>query len=177
MAFATLRNDLCPIKKSLGKGRLAFTPTRVLPTHPPLLGPVRSGVIYFAWCELEQSGQGRDRTGDTRIFSPLLYQLSYLSYSFAIDFGSRSVAAARTSGTDFPRRSPTRGDAAAIFQNGSGRAPRGRLCQKLNKKRPASKAVKRPGNSENKLQRNLFFPTRSRPSAPRGGGRATPKAR
>ena len=25
------------------------------------------------------SGQGRDRTGDTRIFSPLLYQLSYLS--------------------------------------------------------------------------------------------------
>lgn len=26
------------------------------------------------WC-----GQGRDRTGDTRIFSPLLYQLSYLS--------------------------------------------------------------------------------------------------
>jgi hypothetical protein len=25
------------------------------------------------------SGQGRDRTGDTRIFSPLLYQLSYLA--------------------------------------------------------------------------------------------------
>ena len=25
------------------------------------------------------SGQGRNRTGDTRIFSPLLYQLSYLS--------------------------------------------------------------------------------------------------
>ncbi len=25
------------------------------------------------------SGQGRDRTADTRIFSPLLYQLSYLS--------------------------------------------------------------------------------------------------
>ena len=25
------------------------------------------------------SGQGRDRTGDTRIFSPVLYQLSYLS--------------------------------------------------------------------------------------------------
>ena len=24
-------------------------------------------------------GQGRDRTGDTRIFSPLLYQLSYLA--------------------------------------------------------------------------------------------------
>ena len=26
-------------------------------------------------------GQGRDRTGDTRIFSPLLYQLSYLATS------------------------------------------------------------------------------------------------
>ena len=25
------------------------------------------------------SGQSRDRTGDTRIFSPLLYQLSYLT--------------------------------------------------------------------------------------------------
>ncbi len=25
------------------------------------------------------NGQGRNRTGDTRIFSPLLYQLSYLS--------------------------------------------------------------------------------------------------
>ena len=26
-----------------------------------------------------EGGQGRDRTGDTRIFSPLLYQLSYLA--------------------------------------------------------------------------------------------------
>jgi hypothetical protein len=26
---------------------------------------------------LERSGWNRDRTGDTRIFSPLLYQLSY----------------------------------------------------------------------------------------------------
>ena len=29
--------------------------------------------------ENRESGQGRDRTGDTRIFSPLLYQLSYLT--------------------------------------------------------------------------------------------------
>ena len=28
---------------------------------------------------IEGGGQGRDRTGDTRIFSPLLYQLSYLA--------------------------------------------------------------------------------------------------
>ena len=27
------------------------------------------------------SGQGRNRTADTRIFSPLLYQLSYLAAS------------------------------------------------------------------------------------------------
>ncbi len=26
-----------------------------------------------------KSGQGRDRTADTRIFSPVLYRLSYLS--------------------------------------------------------------------------------------------------
>ncbi len=29
-------------------------------------------------------GQGRDRTADTRIFSPLLYQLSYLADTFLI---------------------------------------------------------------------------------------------
>jgi hypothetical protein len=28
---------------------------------------------------IDSSGQGRNRTGDTRIFSPLLYQLSYLA--------------------------------------------------------------------------------------------------
>ncbi len=28
---------------------------------------------------MNRSGQGRDRTGDTRIFSPVLYQLSYLA--------------------------------------------------------------------------------------------------
>ncbi len=31
------------------------------------------------WLRLTSSGQGRDRTGDTGIFSPVLYQLSYLS--------------------------------------------------------------------------------------------------
>ncbi len=30
------------------------------------------------------SGQGRNRTADTRIFSPLLYQLSYLALSAGI---------------------------------------------------------------------------------------------
>ncbi len=32
--------------------------------------------LSAAECE-KMSGRGRDRTGDTRIFSPLLYQLSY----------------------------------------------------------------------------------------------------
>jgi hypothetical protein len=30
-----------------------------------------------AWHSENQSGVGRDRTADTRIFSPLLYRLSY----------------------------------------------------------------------------------------------------
>ena len=34
-------------------------------------------------------GQGRDRTGDTRIFSPLLYQLSYLATAFSKMVGAQ----------------------------------------------------------------------------------------
>ena len=36
-------------------------------------------VMQRAFC---LSGQGRDRTADTWIFSPLLYQLSYLTFCF-----------------------------------------------------------------------------------------------
>src|SRR5207248_474340 len=38
-------------------------------------------------------GQGRDRTADTRIFSPLLYQLSYLAQIRTGKIESRRVAA------------------------------------------------------------------------------------
>ncbi|CAE6484965.1 hypothetical protein NMYAN_10231 [Nitrosomonas nitrosa] len=31
-------------------------------------------------------GQGRNRTTDTRIFSPLLYQLSYLAYNLRFNY-------------------------------------------------------------------------------------------
>jgi hypothetical protein len=31
----------------------------------------------------KSGGQGRDRTADTRIFSPLLYQLSYLARNYS----------------------------------------------------------------------------------------------
>ena len=32
----------------------------------------------------KDGGQGRNRTTDTRIFNPLLYQLSYLAFSVAL---------------------------------------------------------------------------------------------
>ena len=38
-------------------------------------------------------GQGRDRTGDTRIFSPLLYQLSYLAMGFRVVVSVEMVGA------------------------------------------------------------------------------------
>ena len=38
-------------------------------------------IIYLGSMGDLSGGQGRDRTGDTRIFSPLLYQLSYLATS------------------------------------------------------------------------------------------------
>ena len=39
------------------------------------------------------SGQGRNRTADTRIFSPLLYQLSYLALGANVRALNRIVAA------------------------------------------------------------------------------------
>ncbi len=39
--------------------------------HPPLMGKSRAGE------EPKSGGLGRNRTTDTRIFNPLLYQLSY----------------------------------------------------------------------------------------------------
>ena len=41
--------------------------------------PRKYGVFFEMF-----GGRGRDRTGDTRIFSPLLYQLSYLATVFAV---------------------------------------------------------------------------------------------
>jgi hypothetical protein len=42
----------------------------------------------------EDGGQGRNRTSDTRIFSPLLYQLSYLA-----TLGTAGPDLGRTEGT------------------------------------------------------------------------------
>ena len=41
-------------------------------------------------------GQGRDRTGDTRIFSPLLYQLSYLATCASVKVSDGRGAGIRT---------------------------------------------------------------------------------
>src|SRR5210317_1756951 len=38
----------------------------------------------FTQIRLDNGGQGRNRTTDTRIFSPLLYQLSYLANRVAV---------------------------------------------------------------------------------------------
>ncbi len=39
-------------------------------------------------------GVGRDRTGDTRIFSPLLYRLSYRTFYFnPFPFGAANIGA------------------------------------------------------------------------------------
>ena len=40
--------------------------------------------INVALSRCDESGQGRNRTGDTRIFSPLLYQLSYLALQIGV---------------------------------------------------------------------------------------------
>ena len=34
-------------------------------------------------------GDGRNRTADTRIFSPLLYQLSYITETFMLNVGAK----------------------------------------------------------------------------------------
>lgn len=41
--------------------------------------PLDAIQCIFLYVHKKESGQGRNRTGDTWIFSPLLYQLSYLS--------------------------------------------------------------------------------------------------
>ena len=60
-------------------------------------------------------GQGRNRTADTRIFSPLLYQLSYLAKFFLLlSLPTRILAAAaalnpRVARVSLRRNKPLRG--------------------------------------------------------------------
>jgi hypothetical protein len=59
-------------------------------------------------------GVGRDRTGDTRIFSPLLYQLSYRTFSSKHQQGGK-----------YKRNQPKKGKPSSLFQilNGVERWP------------------------------------------------------
>ena len=58
--------------------------------------------IFVSLCPVTiyQNGQGRNRTDDTRIFSPLLYQLSYL----ASTIHKRSHSLATTAPVVYPLR-------------------------------------------------------------------------
>ena len=47
---------------------------------PPIGWPLLS--LRQSYQQLSPYGQGRNRTDDTRIFSPLLYQLSYLAPNY-----------------------------------------------------------------------------------------------
>ena len=42
-------------------------------------GGIKKKLDLLGFCGVFSGGQERDRTADTRIFSPLLYQLSYLA--------------------------------------------------------------------------------------------------
>ncbi len=67
-------------------------PTRIWPSDPIIrLGPIFQASVYIRTmapasvstqvvdlCWKKSGAQSRNRTSDTRIFNPLLYQLSYL---------------------------------------------------------------------------------------------------
>ncbi len=82
---------------------------------------VRSGAqapLLSTACEAPESGgKARNRTGDTRIFSPLLYQLSYLASSRG--GGSKRTGRIGVNGIP-PGRQPvrSRGNGAGVRANG-----------------------------------------------------------
>ena len=92
------RQHICQtILSGPASGILAPLPAPIRASHDPKLGfhasetqdrPVATPRASIHACQLGSlagsGGQGRNRTTDTRIFSPLLYRLSYLA------FGTRS---------------------------------------------------------------------------------------
>jgi hypothetical protein len=69
---------------------------------------IQSGAIYSAYTTQSFSGQGRNRTTDTTIFSRVLYQLSYLARYLARYFREKKYARA------FRRRAARRGVRAPV---------------------------------------------------------------
>ena len=89
---AMLRGDVETARQALAKhiDQLVLTPRQTL--DGPLLevfGDVElfSGNRDGSVAGSSDGGQGRNRTADTRIFSPLLYQLSYLATLVAEELG------------------------------------------------------------------------------------------
>ncbi len=53
---------------------------KLIPSSEKKTAPIAGG-------RLNTGGQGQNRTADTRIFSPLLYQLSYLATTMQMNTG------------------------------------------------------------------------------------------
>ena len=65
---------------------------RAIPSRPYYQsGLKRSGGLSDRLCLGENGAQGRNRTTDTRIFSPLLYRLSYLGLKMSRLYASLSM--------------------------------------------------------------------------------------
>ena len=80
----SIQTRILPVKASKSRGKQ--NPLSIWansPGHKKKLG--KSEFIK------EFGGQGRDRTGDTRIFSPLLYQLSYLATALVMNGRSAGI--------------------------------------------------------------------------------------
>ena len=81
--IATVLLTLCPVALIELAGLSVFLDNFLPVTVATLIGLltlfvcVAFGVIIWVFVEIKDA-QGRNRTSDTRIFSPLLYQLSYL---------------------------------------------------------------------------------------------------
>ena len=80
-----VRGSTCPRGSRItplarDRGEFARAPGRDARTRGAGCGPARVPGTG-ARAERLMSGQGRNRTADTRIFSPLLYHLSYLARS------------------------------------------------------------------------------------------------
>ena len=99
-----------------------FASTRATFTRTRQIDQIKRSTYVHASGLQHGSGQSRDRTGDTRIFSPVLYQLSYLSsgvknnvlafrgaYSFRTPLSRtpRSIAWFAWEASDFSGRRPT----------------------------------------------------------------------
>gem|GEM_PF-3049044 len=85
-----IRSPTCACSKQIGVGKIELLAghgpdrMRIRSGKEPAIG--RTGSLRVKnsvarWKGIKHGAQGRNRTTDTRIFSPLLYRLSYLGFS------------------------------------------------------------------------------------------------